>query len=97
LKDKNHQEKKLSEVASFELEIVRFDTVLDYIQNYFPQDTRIWDFVAYARGSIFRLQQALHGLDIIDFTSVFERPSCGVEEDSSSATTDEGNRGMEAA
>jgi hypothetical protein len=74
LKDKYHQEKKLSEVANFELEIVRFDTVLDDIQNYFPQDTHIWNFVAYARDSIFRLQEALHGLDSIDFTSAFGRP-----------------------
>ena len=79
MKHSNDQDINISILASFELEIVKFDTVLDRIQKHFPEDTRTWDFVAYARDSIFRLQQALHGLDVIDFTSAFEKPCWWVD------------------
>jgi hypothetical protein len=74
MKDSNDQDINISRLGSFELEIAKFDTVLDRVQKHFQEDTRIWDFVAYARDSIFRLQQSLHGLDIVDFTSAFEKP-----------------------
>jgi hypothetical protein len=91
MKDSNDQDINISRVASFELEIVKFDTVLDRVQKHFPEDTRIWEFVAYARDSIFRLQQALHGVDIIDFTCAFEKP-WWVDQ-----FMEEGNKGKEVA
>jgi hypothetical protein len=34
--------------------------------------TRIWDFAANTRGVMFRLQQSLHELDIIDYSRISE-------------------------
>jgi hypothetical protein len=61
-------------LAILEHEIVKFDSVLDRIQRHFPSDVRIWDYIANTRDALFRLQQSLHGLDVIDFTSAFEKP-----------------------
>lgn len=57
-----------------QLRVVEFDKVLERILNHFPEDTRIWDLTAAVRDGLFHLQQAIHGLDIIDFTSSFEDP-----------------------
>ena len=67
--DSDDHDINISRLASFELEIVRFYTVLDRIQDYFLEETRIWDFIANTREWMFRLQQAMRGLDMIDFTS----------------------------
>lgn len=75
-KDTNSQ---LINIAELEHEIVKFDRVLECVLRYFPEDTRIWDSVANSRDALFRLQQSLHGLDVIDFTSAFERPCWWVE------------------
>lgn len=91
MKDNNPKNIKISKLANFELEIVRFDRVLDRIQRYFSEDTRVWDFVVYARDTLFRLQQSLHGLDVIDFTSAFERPCWWVE-----SFVEEGRKGKES-
>lgn len=75
MKNNNTREINFCKLASFEQEIRLFDTTLEDIQNHFAEDTQMWDFVSYARDSIYRLQQLLHRVDKIDYTSAFEKPS----------------------
>ena len=91
MEDSKSEDISVSKLDNLEHEIIRFDTILERIQKLFPTDTRVWDFIANTKDAIFRLQQSLHGLDVIDFTSAFEKP-WWVDD-----FIDEENRGKEAA
>ena len=91
MEDSKNKDISVSKLETLELEIVKFDKVLDRIQTYFPEDTRVWDFIADSRTALFRLQQAIHGLDIIDFTRAFEKPWWVGQ------FIEEGNKGKEVA
>ena len=80
MEDSKNKDISVSHLAKLEHEIVRFDSVLEQIQKLFPSDVRVWDFISNTRDCIFWLQQSLHGLDIIDSTSDFERPCWWVED-----------------
>jgi hypothetical protein len=87
LKDNKHQELRVSKLAKFELEIVRFDTILDSIKNYFAADSRVLSLVASSRDVIFQLENAMFGLDVVDFC-------CALSED---PRIDHSQMGKEAA
>lgn len=91
MEDSNNKEISVSKLETLELEIVKFDKALDRIQAYFPEDTQIWDFIADSRTALFRLQQAIHSLDVIDFTRASEKP-WWVDQ-----FIEEGNKGKEVA
>jgi hypothetical protein len=78
--DNNNKDISISKLANLKLEIVRFDTQFSTAYRRCFLQTLVWDFIANTRDTIFRLQQSLHGLDNIDFTSGFERPYWSVVE-----------------
>lgn len=50
-------------------EIVHFDSVLEQIQERMPEDLRVYEAIVQARDYIFRLQQIMHGCEIVVFAS----------------------------
>jgi hypothetical protein len=70
MKSTSDNELNISKLVELRLEIVRFDKVLDEIQQHFPEDVLIWDNISVVRDSIHRLRQCLHGFPEIDNTSM---------------------------
>lgn len=60
------------ELAKLKKEIVKFDGRLEHAQNRSQHDLQLWDFFGAARDALFQLNQALHGLNIIDFSRSHE-------------------------
>jgi hypothetical protein len=60
-KSKNLKFVKLDE------EIVRFDRLLEELQDHVPEDMRAYQAIVSARDYIFRMQQIMHGVEIMDF------------------------------
>jgi hypothetical protein len=58
---------KVKNLSHLENAIIDFDAVLERIRDYFPKDSLVGNLVALARNDIFRVQQAMHGLDIKKF------------------------------
>jgi hypothetical protein len=62
-------------LTKLEQEIASFDSVLDWIQKLMPDNMRVYDYVVQARDAIFRLQQAMRGLEIIEFAEPWIEPN----------------------
>jgi hypothetical protein len=56
-------------VTKLDHEIVHFDSILERIQQVMPEDMKIYDAIVNVRDYIFRLQQLMHGCEIVDFCS----------------------------
>ena len=65
---------KLSYLTKFESEIRRFDTVMDLIQKFMPDDWKVWDRIAVVRDAMFKLQQQLRGVEIEVFAAPWIDP-----------------------
>ena len=81
---------KVISLSNLEHAIIDFDAVLSRISERFVTDSRVCNLVAIARNDIFRVQQSLHGLDILDFC-------CGPSVEDHPHTDDPQKRGKEAA
>ena len=64
VEDTDPEDIKFSYLTKFESEIRRFDTVMDLIQKFMPDDCKVWDRIAVVRDAVFKLQQQLHGVEI---------------------------------
>jgi hypothetical protein len=62
-------------LTKLEQEIAHFDCVLDWIQKLMPDNLRVYDYVVQTRDAIFRLQQAMRGLEIIEFSAPWIEPN----------------------
>ena len=73
---KCNKAKKVSLVTDSELqqEIRHFDTVLDTIQQYYPEHEEMWDYIANIRDDVFRLQQVLRKCKVVDDSRLHEDP-----------------------
>ncbi len=66
---------KFSYLTKFESEIRRFDTVMDLIQKFMPDDWKVWGPMAVVRDAVFKLQQQqLHGVEIEVFAAPWIDP-----------------------
>ena len=65
---------KFSYLTKFESEIRRFDTVMDLIQKFMPDDWKVWDRMAVVRDAVFKLQQQLRGVEIEVFAAPWIDP-----------------------
>jgi hypothetical protein len=65
---------KFSYLTKFESEIRRFDTVMDLIQKFMPDDCKVCDRIAVVRDAVFKLQQQLHGVEIEVFAAPWIDP-----------------------
>ncbi len=63
-----------SYLTKFESEIRRFDTVMDLIQKFMPDDCKVWDRIAVVRDAVFKPQQQLHGVEIEVFAAPWIDP-----------------------
>jgi hypothetical protein len=61
-------------LTKLEEEIARFDSVLVRIQNLMLDNLRVYEYVVQTRDAIFRLQQAMRGLEIIEFAEPWLDP-----------------------
>jgi hypothetical protein len=64
---KNEGERYNSKLTLFEEEICRFDSILERIQKVFSEDLKVYDRVVEVRDALFRLQQQMRGLQIVEF------------------------------
>ena len=55
-------------------EVVRFDVLLDELQQLFPDSEQMCDFINNTRDCLHRLQQVLRGEKIIDYSKLSEEP-----------------------
>jgi hypothetical protein len=62
-------------LTKLEREIASFDSVLDWIQKLMPDNLRVYDYVVQARDAVFRLQQAMRGLEITEFSAPWIEPN----------------------
>jgi hypothetical protein len=67
---------QFSYLTKFESEIRRFDMVMDLIQEFMPNDCKVWDRIAVVRDAVFKLQQQLRGVEI----EVFAAPWIDLED-----------------
>lgn len=65
---------KFSYRTKLESEIRRFDTVMDLIQKFMPDDSKVWDRIAVVRDAVFKLQQQLRGVEIEVFAAPWIDP-----------------------
>jgi hypothetical protein len=65
---------KFSYLTKFESEIRRFDTEMDLIQKFMPDDWKVWDHIAVVRDAVFKLQQQLRGVEIEVFAAPWIDP-----------------------
>ncbi len=65
---------KFSYLTKLESEIRRFDTVMDLIQKFMPDDWKVWDRIAVVRDAVFKLQQQLRGVEIEVFAAPWIDP-----------------------
>jgi hypothetical protein len=65
---------KFSYLTKFESEIRRFDTVMDLIQKFMPDDWKVWGPMAVVRDAVFKLQQQLRGVEIEVFAAPWIDP-----------------------
>jgi hypothetical protein len=72
---RNSSLKFSTKVTKLEEEIVRFDAVLDRIQRVMPEDVKVYDRIMEVRDAVFRLQQQMRGLDIIEFVAPWIDPA----------------------
>ena len=72
---RNSSLKFSTKVTKLEEEIVRFDAVLDRIQRVMPEDVKVYDRIMEVRDAVFRLQQQMRGLDIIEFVAPWIDPT----------------------
>ena len=70
----HNQKKKVAIIteADLQYEIRRFDSMLDAIQRYYPENEQTWDIISNIRDGVFRLQQTLRKCNTIDFSSMSE-------------------------
>ena len=54
-------------VTNLDEEIVHFDTILERIQEMMPEDFKIYNAIVSIRDYIFRLQQMMHGCEVVEF------------------------------
>jgi hypothetical protein len=69
VEDTHPEDIKFSYLTKFESEIRRFDTVMDLIQKFMPDDCKVWDRIAVVRDEVFKLQQQLRGVEIEVFAA----------------------------
>jgi hypothetical protein len=54
-------------ISRFDDYIHAFDSVLDRIQKVMPDDLKVYERIVEARDAVFRLQQQMHGCEIVEF------------------------------
>lgn len=59
---------KLASLHLIEHEIIQIDNVLERIYELFPTDPQVRIFSARVSDALFELEQALHGMNVVDFT-----------------------------
>jgi hypothetical protein len=69
-------------ISRLEEEICRFDAVLDSIQKLMPEDMGVYDHIVQVRDAMFRLQQSMHGCEIVEFV-------CSGLDDTTATSTDD--------
>jgi hypothetical protein len=74
VEDTDPEDIKFSYLTKFESEIRRFDTVMDLIQKFMPDDCKVWDRIAVVRDAVFKLQQQLRGVEIEVFAAPWIDP-----------------------
>jgi hypothetical protein len=74
VEDTHPEDIKFSYLTKFESEIRRFDTVMDLIQKFMPDDCKVWDRIAVVRDEVFKLQQQLRGVEIEVFAAPWIDP-----------------------
>ena len=74
VEDTDPEDIKFSYLTKFESEIRRFDTVMDLIQRFIPDDSKVWDRIAVVSDAIFKLQQQLRGVEIEVFAAPWIDP-----------------------
>jgi hypothetical protein len=67
LSSKKDTPTQVLKLTHFEHLIIRFDVVLSRIQKEFSEDSLVCDLVALARSDIFKLEEAMCGLDVVNF------------------------------
>lgn len=65
--NKNRKQISFSELRQLDHEIIRFDCILEKIQEALTDDLRVYEAVVSARDYIFRMREVLHGCDIVRF------------------------------
>jgi hypothetical protein len=65
---------KFSYLTKFESEIRRFDTVMDLIQKFMPNDCKVRNRIAVVRDEAFKLQQQLRRVEIEVFAAPWIDP-----------------------
>jgi hypothetical protein len=66
----NRSNIKLStEIIRLDEAIIDFDRILEQIQAFMPEDLRVYEAIVQVRDYMFRLQQMMHGCEIVDFCS----------------------------
>jgi hypothetical protein len=73
---KNTNDDSLS-LSKISLEIVKFDTILEHVQELFPENTKIFDKIMHIRDSVFQLQQLTRGVEIEIFAGPWIDPEDG--------------------
>jgi hypothetical protein len=69
--DTTNNLKKLANLASLqsiEYEIIQIDNILERVHELFPTNPQVRIFSARVSDALFELEEALHGLDVANFT-----------------------------
>ena len=72
--DRNSHNLKFSELSNFDMEIRRFDVVMDLIQEHTPEDWEVWDCISGMRDAVFKLQNQMKGMKIEVFAAPWIEP-----------------------
>jgi hypothetical protein len=80
MEDNTPTDLSISRLKKAQKEIIEFDATLESIEMLFPGNEQMCDFINNTRDCLFRLQQAMRGLKIIDNSRLYEEPLLDLKE-----------------